>query len=115
VTGADAERGKVNLAAALASLPGPWQPRVVAAVDDYDVKVARLQGESATHASEAEDELFLVVAGLLRIELHDRAVELGPGELMAVRGGEEHKLVALPEAEVVIFERRHAAQAGNRS
>lgn len=105
---ADAE--KINLAAALAAVKQHWKPQIVETIDDYEIKVAKLLGESAFHASDAEDELFVVLKGKLRMEFHDRQVELGPGEMIAVRRGVDHKPVAEQECEVLIFERRHAAK-----
>ena len=50
-----------------ASLVELWSPRVVAEVDDAYVKVAKVQGSLAWHSHDDEDELFLVLAGHLRI------------------------------------------------
>jgi mannose-6-phosphate isomerase-like protein (cupin superfamily) len=105
-----AEPEKVSLAAALSRLAEHWKPRVVETIDDYEIKVAKLLGESAFHASDAEDELFMVLKGRLRMEFHDSVVELGAGEIIAVRRGVEHKPVADQECEVLIFERRHGVK-----
>ena len=69
----------VSLSAAAARLDEAWSPRVVAALNDYRFKVARLEGEFIEHAHPDTDEAFLVLSGELTIELPDRAVALGPG------------------------------------
>lgn len=94
----------VSLAEKFALLREPWSPRIAAELNGQQVKLARLRGAFVWHAHPAEDELFLVVAGRLRIELRDGAVELGPGEFCVVPRGVEHLPIALPEAEVLLFE-----------
>ena len=59
-----------------ASLTELWSPRVVGEVDEAYIKVAKVQGSLVWHSHEAEDELFLVLKGHLRIELEDGTVEL---------------------------------------
>ena len=95
---------KVNLAGKLAKLRELWSPRIVAQVAGCDVKVGRMQGEFVWHAHENEDELFLVVKGSMTIELRDGEVTLGPGELLVVPKGVEHRPHASEECEFVLVE-----------
>ncbi len=96
---------QVDLLAAAAALAETWSPRVVARVNDQYVKVARLHGRLAWHAHEAEDELFLVLRGRLRIEYRDRpAVELAAGSLHVVPRGVEHNPVAEDECLIALVE-----------
>ena len=71
-----------------------WSPRVVAEIYDSCVKVAKIQGSLAWHSHDNEDELFLVLKGHLRIEMEDRNVELGEGEMFVVPKGVRHIPVA---------------------
>ena len=96
---------KVNLAEKLDLFQDQWVPRVVGEVNDFQVKVVKIQGEFVWHHHEEEDELFLVLKGQLRIEFRDGVVELGPGELVVVPKGVEHRPVAENEVHVVLFER----------
>ena len=65
------------------------------------------------HDHADEDELFWVVSGRLRVEFRDApAAELGPGQLLVVPRGVEHRPVALPTAEVVLFEPASTAHTG---
>ena len=66
----------VSPAAVAAGLTELWSPRVVASLDDSYVKVAKVHGTFGWHAHDDEDELFYVLAGHLRIEMADGAVEL---------------------------------------
>src|SRR5881227_824944 len=95
---------KVNLAGALDGLPGPWSPETIAAVNDHEVKVVKLDGEFHWHKHANEDELFLVVNGRLTMQLRDGDVELGPGELIVVPRGVEHCPRADEETHVVLVE-----------
>ncbi len=81
----------VNFAAKFARIPAPWQPRVIAEMNDYQFKLARLDGEFIWHHHADTDEAFIVLAGTLRIEMRDGAVRLGPGEMYVVPKGVEHR------------------------
>jgi len=97
--------GPVDLAAAAGALPELWSPRVVARVNEQYVKVARVQGEFVWHAHAAEDELFLVLRGRLRLDFEDRApVVLGPGECYVVPRGVRHRPVAEEEVWMALVE-----------
>lgn len=95
---------KVSLAEKLALITEHWRPKVVAELNGQEVKLVKFQGEFVWHRHEQEDELFLGVQGRFRVEFRDRTVELGPGELLVVPRGVEHRTVADEEAEVLIFE-----------
>jgi mannose-6-phosphate isomerase-like protein (cupin superfamily) len=81
-----------------------WQPKNVAQLNDYHVKVVKLQGEFVWHSHAETDEMFLVHRGELVIRLRDGDVRLGPGELYVVPRGVEHCPVAREECEVVLIE-----------
>ena len=104
---------KVNLAEKFARFSDHWSPKVVAAFDDYEVKVVKLQGEFVWHSHNQEDELFLVVDGNLTIRLRDRDIDLGPGELFVVPRGVEHQPVAENECRVLLIERRGVINTGD--
>lgn len=104
---------KVNLAAKFASFDEVWSPKVVAALNGQLVKVAKFEGEFDWHHHDDEDELFWVVKGCVKILLRDGEVELHPGELYVVPRGVEHKPVAVPVADVVMFEPASTRNTGN--
>jgi mannose-6-phosphate isomerase-like protein (cupin superfamily) len=96
---------KVSLAEAFADIDEPWTPRLAGELNGQHVKLARAEGSFTWHHHESADELFLVTAGRLRIEFRDRAgVTLEAGELAVVPRGVEHRPVAEPEAELLLFE-----------
>ena len=89
-----------------------WSPRVIAEVDDAYVKVAKVQGTLAWHSHEDEDEFFYVLAGSLRIEMEDRAVELNAGDAFVVPKGVRHNPVAERECIVMLIERKTTQHTG---
>jgi mannose-6-phosphate isomerase-like protein (cupin superfamily) len=95
---------KINLTEALAGMAEHWEPRTVAELNDYDVRLVKVKGAFVWHAHPETDELFFVLSGRLRIEFRDGAVELGPQELTVVPKGVEHRPVAESEAHVLLVE-----------
>ena len=104
---------RVSLDEKFGALHEHWSPRVVARLNGQEVKVARLKGEFTWHHHADEDELFLVHRGHLRMEFRDRTVELGPGDLLVVPRGVEHRPVADEDVEVLLFEPAGTLNTGN--
>lgn len=104
---------KVNLATAFASFSDRWSPKVIGDVNDFQIKLVKLAGPFDWHHHEAEDELFLVIAGRLRMAFRDRAIDLDPGELIIIPHGVQHRPEALTdECQVVLFERNTTLNTG---
>ena len=89
-----------------------WSPRVVAALDDSYVKVARLRGTLAWHSHEHEDELFYVLKGSLTIEMEARTVVLQEGDAFVVPKGVRHNPIAEDECHVMLIERKSTLHTG---
>ena len=95
----------IDLNRVLAAFTEPWQPRTVATLNDYDVRVVRTHGEFTPHSHPDTDELFLVLSGSLTIRLDGADdVELGPGQLFVVPRGTVHQPVSPEGAEVLLVE-----------
>lgn len=103
----------IDLAAKFAAIEECWSPRIVAEVNDSEVKLARLHGEFIMHHHEREDELFFVVRGVLRIRLADGEIVLQPGQMAVIPRGVEHQPVAEEEVWVMLFEPRGTLNTGN--
>ncbi|AKN70278.1 cupin [Streptomyces sp. PBH53] len=108
----------ISLEAALASFTEQWSPRIVTAVNDYDVRVAKVEGEHLWHAHEHTDEFFLVLAGELHIGLREpageRTVVLPKGSVFTVPRGVEHKPYAPVPTEILVFEPTGTLSVGDR-
>lgn len=96
-----------------ASLTELWSPRVVAQVDDAYLKVAKVKGELAWHSHDAEDELFYVLRGELRIETEDGDVLLREGDAYVVPKGVRHNPVAERECLLLLVERSSTRHTGD--
>ena len=82
---------KVNLAEKLDSFSDHWAPRIVARYNDNEVRLVKVDGEFIWHSHPDTDELFLILEGVLEMELRDRTITLNPGELFVVPRGTEHR------------------------
>jgi len=105
----------INLEAKLATFAEPWQPRVVTQWNGNDVMVVKAHGEFVWHKHDDTDDFFLVLRGRLTIQLRDRDVELGPGELFVVPRGVEHRPVAVEEVHLLLIEPAGTPNTGDRS
>jgi mannose-6-phosphate isomerase-like protein (cupin superfamily) len=108
----------VNLAAALASFDDVYSPRIVARINDYDVRVAHTLGEHVWHVHERTDEFFLVLDGRFDVAVRDadgteRTVVLEKGDVYVVPKGVEHK-PSSPGGSILMFEPTGTSTTGDR-
>ena len=108
----------INLRLALASFDAVYSPRIVARVNDYEVRVAHVKGEHVWHVHEHTDEFFLVLAGdfgvcLRRDDGEVQEVRLGAGDVFVVPKGTEHK-PASGGGSILMFELAGTSSTGDR-
>jgi mannose-6-phosphate isomerase-like protein (cupin superfamily) len=104
---------RINLAEKLARFDDRWNPRVIADLNDSHIKLVKVQGEFVWHRHAEEDELFLVLHGALTIELRDGSVTLGPGEMVVIPKGVEHRPVAAEEVHLMLVEPKGIRHTGD--
>lgn len=104
---------RINITEKFTRFAEHWRPKIIAALNGQEVKLVRAQGTFPWHHHEHEDEMFLVWRGCFRVEFRDKVVELGPGELLVVPHGVEHRTAADEEAEVIVFEPAAVRNTGN--
>ena len=104
---------KVNLAEAQAQFDEPFQPRIIGTMNDYKLMVAKTKGEFVWHTHPDTDDLFFVVNGRLTIQLRDRDVELGPGDLYVVPRGVEQCPRSDEGAEILLIEPQGTVNTGD--
>jgi mannose-6-phosphate isomerase-like protein (cupin superfamily) len=103
----------INLVQKLGLISEQWRPRVVAELNDYQFKLARIEGDFIWHDHPETDEAFLVLEGELRIDFRDGAVLLRAGELFVVPKGVEHKPFAAKEVKLLLIEPRGILNTGH--
>ena len=104
---------KINLVEKLTRFDDRWNPRIIADLNDSDVKLVKVQGEFVWHHHADEDELFFLLRGTLTIELRDGAVTLGPGEMVVIPKGLEHRPVAAEEVHLMLIEPKSTRHTGD--
>ena len=104
---------KVNLAVKYAQFSEHWSPKIVATLDDYDIKLVKVKGDFVWHSHDDEDEMFFVVEGTLDMDFRDGRKTLNAGELIVVPKGVEHKPHASDECRVLLLERQDVVNTGN--
>lgn len=103
----------VNFQDKLARFSDQWQPRVIAEINDYQVKIVRIEGDFVWHDHPETDEAFIVLDGTLRIDFRDGSVTVGPGEMYVVPKGVEHKPFADGEVKMLLIEPRGILNTGH--
>lgn len=103
----------IDLAEKLSMFTDHWSPKVVARLNDYEIKVVKVQGEFVWHTHEDTDELFLVIDGELTIQLRDGSVALRKGQMFVVPRGVEHCPVADGEVHAMLIEPAGVVNTGD--
>ena len=103
----------INVSDKLANFTEHWSPRIVAAYNGNDVMLCKLKGEFVWHAHPDTDDFFFVLKGNLTIQLRDRDIHLGPGELYVVPKGVEHRPVAAAEVHLLLIEPQGTPKTGD--
>ena len=103
----------INLAEKFALFDDTWAPKVIAAMNDYQIKLVKIEGEFVWHSHADTDELFLCVDGAFDIEFRDGVTTVKAGELCVVPKGVEHKPVATEPCQVIIIEPTGVVNTGD--
>ena len=94
----------INLAAKLDTFTEHWSPRTVGLFNGHDLMVVKVKGEFVWHSHADTDDFFLVLSGVLKVEMRDYTVVLKAGEMYVVPKGVEHRTVAEEEAHLLLIE-----------
>ena len=103
----------INLKQKLTLFTEHWRPKVVAELNDYQVKLVKIHDTFVWHRHEDTDELFLVVDGAMSIAFRDGQVDLAEGELFVVPKGVEHRPFTTGECHVLLMEPRGVINTGD--
>ena len=103
----------INLSEKLSLFSDQWSPKIIAWMDGFQFKLAKLEGDFVWHSHADTDEAFLIVEGRLRIDFRDGPVTLSKGEMLIVPKGVEHKPFAESECHVMILVREGTFNTGD--
>lgn len=95
---------KININEKFSLFTEYWSPKIVGELNGQSVKLAKFKGEFVWHKHDDEDEMFMVIKGLLKIEFRDKIETISENEFIIVPKGVEHKPVAEEEVWVMLFE-----------
>ena len=103
----------INLQEKFDQFTAHWTPKIIGELNGQYVKLAKLQGEFVWHSHEQEDELFMVIQGILYMDFRDRTETVRPGELLIVPRGVEHRpRTAGEEIQILLFEPQSTLHTG---
>ena len=94
----------IDLGEKLQQFSDHWSPRIIAAMNGQEVKLAKFIGAFDWHSHADADEMFLVLDGAFTMEFRDRTVELSEGQMIVVPKGVEHRPSATEECSVMLIE-----------
>ena len=90
-----------------------WSPKIIAQMNDYHFKIAKIQGEFVWHSHPETDEVFIVVKGEMQIAFRDGTAALQDGEMLVVPKGVEHKPIAEQECHILMVEPAGTVNTGD--
>ena len=103
----------VNIADKFRKFQDHWNPRIIGELNDCHVKAVKIKGEFVWHHHDNEDELFLVVKGILRMRFRDREELIREGEFIIVPRGVEHLPIGDEEVHIILLEPKTTLNTGN--
>ena len=89
-----------------------WQPKVIATMNDYEFKIAKIEGEFIWHSHKETDETFIVIKGEIEIKFRDGSVKVKEGEIFVVPAGVEHKPISKKESQIMLIEPKGVVNTG---
>lgn len=104
---------KINLISKYKKITEHWSPKVVAEMNDYQFKLAKIKNDFIWHSHEDTDETFIVIEGKINIEFEDETVELSEGEMIVVPKGKKHRPYADKEAKIMLIEPKGVRNTGD--
>ena len=81
-------------------------------MNDYQFKIVKILGDFLWHDHPDTDETFIVLDGVLRIDMRDGHVLVRAGEMFVVPRGVEHKPYAEHEVKMMLIEPRGVVNTG---
>ena len=108
----DVKNKKINIKEKLIKINEYWSPKVIAEMNNYQFKLAKVKGEFIWHSHDSTDEVFIIIDGKMNIELRDETIKLSKGEIYVVPKGVEHKPYAEKECQIMLIEPKGVVNTG---
>ena len=106
---------KINIKQKFSKFSEYWSPKVLAEMNDYEFKIARIKGEFIWHNHSETDEVFIVIEGSMKILLKGKTIQLFEGDLYVVPKGMDHKPVAEKECKLMLVELKGTKNTGSET
>ena len=103
---------KVNLSEKFSLFSEHWTPKIIAELNDYQIKIVKVKGDFVWHNHSDTDEFFFVIEGTLFIEFESKTMQLDAGELYVVPQGIQHRPYAKEECKILLIEPRGVVNTG---
>ncbi len=107
------DKNKINFKNKYQKFSKLWSPRIIAEINDYQFKLAKIKGEFIWHNHTHTDETFIVMEGNMIIKFRDGEVSLSEGEMYVVPKGVDHKPVAKHECKILVIEPKGVVNTGD--
>ena len=106
---------KINIKQKFSKFSEYWSPKVLAKMNDYEFKIAKIKGEFIWHNHTETDEVFIVIEGNMKILLRGKTIQLSKGDLYVVPKGTDHKPVAEKECKLMLVELKGTKNTGSET
>ena len=106
---------KINIKQKFSKFSEYWSPKVLAEMNDYEFKIARIKGEFIWHNHTETDEVFIVIEGSMKLLMKGETIQLYEGDLYVVPKGIDHKPVAEKECKVMLVELKGTKNTGSEN
>jgi mannose-6-phosphate isomerase-like protein (cupin superfamily) len=104
---------KINFLSKFSKFNELWSPKVIAEMNDYQFKLAKIKNDFIWHSHEETDEAFIVIEGSMSIELENKTIKLNEGEMIIVPKGTKHRPFSKEEAKIMLTEPRGVKNTGD--
>ncbi|WP_027363191.1 cupin domain-containing protein [Desulfospira joergensenii] len=103
----------INFFEKLSKFEEHWSPKIIGEMNDYQLKLVKIQGHFTWHDHRDTDEVFIVLEGEMSIDFRDGRVDLSANEMFIVPRGKEHKPHAEKECRILVIEPKGVVNTGD--
>ena len=104
---------KINFKSKFDKFNDHWSPKVIAEMNDYQFKLAKIKDDFIWHEHNDTDEAFIVISGVIWIEFKDETIQINAGEMIVVPKGTKHRPYAKEEAQIMLVEPKGVLNTGD--